>query len=46
MKIEGLGITPLVLTMSGLPSVDTNALQLLVGNVEKEKYGHVYNHFK
>ena len=46
MRIEGLGIKAPVFTASGLPSVDIQALHLLAGNVEKEKYGAAFDHFK
>lgn len=45
MNIEGLGIKPPLFTDSGLPSVDVQALHLLAGNVDKEKYGHAFDHF-
>lgn len=46
MKIKGLGIKPEILSASGLPSVDVNALSYLVGNPEKGKYGAAYQHFE
>lgn len=46
MKIHGLGIKPPIYTVSGLPSVDVQALQKLAGNVEKQKYGLAFEHFE
>jgi len=46
MMIKGLGIEPVGYTPSGLPSADYAALKALVGNVENEDYGKMYDHFK
>jgi hypothetical protein len=46
MKIEGLGIKPPIFTISGLPSVDIQALNLLAGKVREKKYGKAFEHFE
>lgn len=45
MKLVGLGITPIEYSKSGWPSVTSETLSHLAGNIKKEKYGPAYKHF-
>ena len=45
MAVTGLGIPPIKITPSGLPSVDEDALHQLAGSPKKGKYGKAYDYF-
>lgn len=45
MNIKGLGIPPVELTPTGLPSVDAGSLKQLAGEPKNGKYGLAYDHF-
>ncbi len=46
MIIRGLGLPSIDYTETGLPSVDTAVLKVLVGDVKKKKYGKAYEFFE
>lgn len=45
MAVTGLGIPPIKITPSGLPSVDEDALHQLAGSPKNGKYGKAYDYF-
>jgi hypothetical protein len=46
MNVEGLGIPPVRLTETGLPSVDYDSLVVLAGSPKNGKYGKAIDHFR